>query len=196
MKHLMTLLALVVAVTAGAQESGFPYNPDANTDGFVGTEDLLIFLSDFGYDADVISCSRGEVCLLEYYSSSGYPNPLIFDVDETCTFISVPKRNTTQLIRLPVDSVADGRVIDLVITHHPLGASQYQSVFVQALINDEWDTIGGSGPNNGDGWCCCDPEPCVTHSDTHNPRLFRYMFNGSTWEPQAIDAMNISPTFD
>lgn len=190
----MTLLALVVAVTAGAQESGFPYNPDANTDGFVGTEDLLIFLSDFGYDADVISCSRGEVCLLEYWTSYGYPNPLIFDVDEACTFISAPKRPTTQLIRLPTDSVAEGRMIDVVIYHG--GWATNQSVLVQTLIDDEWQTIGGNYGSNGVPYCCCDPEPCISNYENYSAYLFRYLFNGSTWEPQAIDAMNISPTFD
>ena len=50
MKHLMTLLALVVAVTAGAQVNGFepPYNPDSNADAFIGTHDLMDLLSAFG----------------------------------------------------------------------------------------------------------------------------------------------------
>ena len=46
----MTLLALVVAVTAGAQTGlvEFPYNPDANNDDVIGTNDLLELLSLFG----------------------------------------------------------------------------------------------------------------------------------------------------
>ncbi|MFZ8837234.1 MAG: hypothetical protein ACO2XQ_09325, partial [Flavobacteriales bacterium] len=51
MKHWMTLLALVVAVTAGAQSEDpivFPFNPDANYDGILGVEDLLAMLSGFG----------------------------------------------------------------------------------------------------------------------------------------------------
>jgi len=47
----MTLLALVVAVTAGAQSEDpivFPFNPDANYDGILGVEDLLAMLSGFG----------------------------------------------------------------------------------------------------------------------------------------------------
>ena len=50
MKHLMTLLALVVAVTAGAQESNqfTPYNPDINGDLNVGSEDLLGLLTSYG----------------------------------------------------------------------------------------------------------------------------------------------------
>lgn len=56
MKHLMALLALVVAVTAGAQTYYFPHNHDANHDGFIGSEDLLSLLSEYstevGMNAD------------------------------------------------------------------------------------------------------------------------------------------------
>ena len=51
MKHSMTLLALVVAVTAGAQGTTiheYPWNPDWNNDNFVGSSDLTGFLSAFG----------------------------------------------------------------------------------------------------------------------------------------------------
>ena len=47
----MTLMALVVAVTAGAQGTTiheYPWNPDWNNDNFVGSHDLLGFLSAFG----------------------------------------------------------------------------------------------------------------------------------------------------
>lgn len=47
MKHLMTLLALVVAVTAGAQTE-WPWNPDSDSDNIIGIEDLLSVLSVFG----------------------------------------------------------------------------------------------------------------------------------------------------
>ena len=46
MKHLMTLLALVVAGTAGAQHhtTVWPYNPDVDANGYYGSNDLLGFL--------------------------------------------------------------------------------------------------------------------------------------------------------
>ena len=47
----MTLLALVVAVTAGAQGTTiheYPWNPDWDNDNFVGSSDLTGFLSAFG----------------------------------------------------------------------------------------------------------------------------------------------------
>jgi hypothetical protein len=47
MKHLMTLLALVVAVTAGAQTA---YNPDSNGDNLIGVDDLTEFLPLWGQE--------------------------------------------------------------------------------------------------------------------------------------------------
>ena len=47
MKHLMTLMALVVAVTAGAQGTTiheYPWNPDRNNDNLLESNDLLDFL--------------------------------------------------------------------------------------------------------------------------------------------------------
>ena len=43
----MTLMALVVAVTAGAQGTTiheYPWNPDSNNDNLIGVDDLLDFL--------------------------------------------------------------------------------------------------------------------------------------------------------
>ena len=51
MKHLMTLIALVVAVTAGAQGTSiyeYPWNPDSNNDTYIGSEDLMGLLSTYG----------------------------------------------------------------------------------------------------------------------------------------------------
>lgn len=51
MKHLMTLLTLVVAMTAGAQGTTiheYPWNPDWNNDNYIGSSDLTGFLSAFG----------------------------------------------------------------------------------------------------------------------------------------------------
>jgi len=51
MKHVLTLMALVVAVTAGAQGTSiheYPWNPDSNNDNLIGVDDLLDFLPVFG----------------------------------------------------------------------------------------------------------------------------------------------------
>jgi hypothetical protein len=50
MKHLMTLLALVVAVTARAQDC--TYNPDTDGDNLIGVNDVLQVLSLFGTTGD------------------------------------------------------------------------------------------------------------------------------------------------
>ena len=47
MKHLLTLALCLFSLGAMAQGS-FPYNPDANENGTVGSEDLLAFLSVYG----------------------------------------------------------------------------------------------------------------------------------------------------
>jgi len=62
MKHLMTLLALVVAVTAGAQVETpmFSYNPDSDSDGIIGIEDLLSVLSLFGGEFTVYDLTIEE----------------------------------------------------------------------------------------------------------------------------------------
>ena len=54
----MTLLALVVAVTAGAQTGlvEFPYNPDADNDDVIGTADLLALLSLYGSEFSERTC--------------------------------------------------------------------------------------------------------------------------------------------
>jgi len=51
MKHFMSLIALVVAVTAGAQGTSiyeYPWNPDSNNDTYIGSEDLMGLLSTYG----------------------------------------------------------------------------------------------------------------------------------------------------
>jgi hypothetical protein len=55
MKHLMTLLALVIAVTAGAQTYYFPHNHDSNHDGFIGVDDLMSLLSEYGSVSGLMS---------------------------------------------------------------------------------------------------------------------------------------------
>ena len=47
----MTLMALVVAVTAGAQGTTiyeYPWNPDFNNDTYIGSDDLMGLLSTYG----------------------------------------------------------------------------------------------------------------------------------------------------
>ena len=47
MKHLLTAIACFFALSVSAQ-TPVTYNPDADGDGFVGSEDLLVLLTEFG----------------------------------------------------------------------------------------------------------------------------------------------------
>ena len=49
MKHLITIISCFVVLSMGAQtDYPFPWNPDADLDGWVSTEDLLLLLTVFG----------------------------------------------------------------------------------------------------------------------------------------------------
>lgn len=76
MKHLMTLMALVVAVTAGAQTGlvEFPYNPDADNDDMIGTADLLALLSLYGseFSEEGTYLSADSTTALYYAGSFDY----------------------------------------------------------------------------------------------------------------------------
>jgi hypothetical protein len=47
MKHLLTAIACCLAV-AGSTQTPVAYNPDADGDGLIGSEDLLVFLTEYG----------------------------------------------------------------------------------------------------------------------------------------------------
>ena len=47
MKHLLTAIACCLAV-AGSAQTPVAYNPDADGDGLIGSEDLLVFLTEYG----------------------------------------------------------------------------------------------------------------------------------------------------
>ena len=57
MKHLLTLLAVLFSLVSFAQSN--IYNPDSDDDGLITSEDLLIFLSNFGNDFTPSPCNCG-----------------------------------------------------------------------------------------------------------------------------------------
>ena len=57
MKHLLTLLAVLFSLASFAQSN--IYNPDSDDDGLITSEDLLIFLSNFGNDFTPSPCNCG-----------------------------------------------------------------------------------------------------------------------------------------
>ena len=65
MKHLMTLVALLVSTAAVAQITTFPWNPDENGDQFVGLPDLLGLLTVYGQEFEnAIVAEDGESAIM------------------------------------------------------------------------------------------------------------------------------------
>ena len=91
----MTLMALVVAVTAGAQNfiHDYPWNPDWDNDNFVGSSDLTGFLSAFGsefgnppepcdYDGTPLEEWWGQAIAGDIIVDSVYFEVLLVDIAE------------------------------------------------------------------------------------------------------------------
>ena len=65
MKHLMTLVALLVSTAAVAQIPTFPWNPDENGDQFIGLPDLLGLLTVYGQEFEnAIVAEDGESAIM------------------------------------------------------------------------------------------------------------------------------------
>lgn len=65
MKHLMTLVALLVSTAVVAQIPTFPWNPDENGDQFVGLPDLLGLLTVYGQEFEnAIVADDGESAIM------------------------------------------------------------------------------------------------------------------------------------
>ena len=65
MKHLMTLVALLVSTAAVAQIPTLPWNPDENGDQFVGLPDLLGLLTVYGQEFEyAIVAEDGESAIM------------------------------------------------------------------------------------------------------------------------------------
>ena len=73
MKHLMTLVALLVSTAAVAQIPTLPWNPDGNDDQFIGMPDLLDLLTVYGQEFEnAIVAEDGESAIM-YMGDMGYP---------------------------------------------------------------------------------------------------------------------------
>ena len=75
MKHLLTAIACCLAVAGSAQSDAYPFNPDSDGDGIVGVADLLALLSDFGLEAVVETCFKGDLCEFWWSTSNQYAPP-------------------------------------------------------------------------------------------------------------------------
>ena len=66
MKHLMTLAALFVSSMAMAQIPTFPWNPDGNGDGVIGSSDLIELLTVYGQEFQNAIVSENQESALLY----------------------------------------------------------------------------------------------------------------------------------
>ena len=66
MKHLMTLAALFVSSLAMAQIPTFPWNPDGNGDGVIGSSDLIGLLTVYGQEFENAIVSENQESALVY----------------------------------------------------------------------------------------------------------------------------------
>ena len=71
----MTLMVLVVAVTAGAQVT-YPWNPDSNADEFIGFTDILDLLAVYGseFSPENIICNTDSSSAMVYLGDKNFVN--------------------------------------------------------------------------------------------------------------------------
>ena len=83
MKHLMTLVALLVSTAAVAQIPTLPWNPDGNNDQFIGLPDLLDLLTVYGQEfQNAIVAEDGESAIM-YMGDMG-----LLQCDHACENLS------------------------------------------------------------------------------------------------------------
>ena len=73
MKHLLTLLALIASMTAGAQT--YPWNPDSNADEFIGFTDILDILAVYGaeFSPENLICNSDSSSVIIYTGQLRFP---------------------------------------------------------------------------------------------------------------------------
>ena len=110
MKHLLTAIACCLAVAGSAQSDAYPFNPDADADGIIGIADLLALLADFGSEAEVETCFKGEVYRVEGWNSFYIPN-------DCGTLLVVSYHDPSQQTILAREGYEEGDVIHVTYTY-------------------------------------------------------------------------------
>ena len=73
MKHLLTLVALLISSLAMGQFPNLPYNPDDNGDGLIGVADLQTLLANYGSEfASAVVSEDGESAIV-YMGEMAFP---------------------------------------------------------------------------------------------------------------------------
>ena len=139
MKHLMTLMALVVAVTAGAQGTTiheYPWNPDSNNDNLIGVDDLLDFLPVFGdeFGNPPEPCDYDGTPLEEF--AFGIADGTII-LDSLFIEYELETESTYYVLGCP-DPVTDSLIF-----------SNSAMIYNTAISNHDWTIYGNDSYGNG-----------------------------------------------
>jgi hypothetical protein len=179
MKHLLTLAALLFGLYSGtiAQDS-WPWNVDIDGDGLVGTTDLLGFLSVFGQGVVVETCSQGDLCRCDSYDYN-VPGPVIYYPPSSCGVLYTKKTgssSTYKQIRLSPDADSSD-VVNIVQAGASANGNSYTGhISYQTLIDGSWVELFS-----------------MSHNESNDPRLLRYVFNGGYWQDAEATQQFISP---
>ena len=73
MKHVIPVMALLMAFSSNAQDFPVPYNPDGDANGLVGTPDLLSLLALFGEEFSAAVVSEDNQSAMLYMGDMSYP---------------------------------------------------------------------------------------------------------------------------
>jgi len=193
MKHLMTLLALVVAVTAGAQTA--TWNPDYNGDSIIGVDDLLGLLSAFGIES-FESESQGITIDLVYWND-GTLDHVYYDIPaNTSQILSRPSTDgTTRHYRLATDSVLIGQEIQVIIGSH-VAWSHSGSIVIEKETVEGWQGICGwwksySSYTTGCWPYDCQPANSNSNSNSSIAHFLRVKMTEDGWIPMESSFLNL-----
>ncbi|MDC3198179.1 hypothetical protein OAT89_00775 [bacterium] len=149
MKHLLTAIACCFAVAGSAQTDAYPYNPDSNGDGLIGVADLLTMLSEFGTEAQLQTCFKGDICWFD-----PWPNPVngTSYTEAGCgTLIAETASGGSayvQYVNITNDGYNEGDVLHLIHASGSYATNGTAAVF-RTAIGDNWTNVIvlGAGDN-------------------------------------------------
>jgi len=169
MKHLLTAIACCLAVAGSAQSDAYPFNPDSDGDGLIGVADLLALLSDFGMDAEVQTCFKGEIC--HFYAQQQSGVAVHQDVPATCgtiigqTFYLNSPGGTVCELDLSNEGYDEGDVLHFYL--HWYSSNVSSILRVSSIIDGVLTQFMSIG---------------YTANQIQPPSIGRAIFNGTHWE--------------
>jgi hypothetical protein len=137
MKHLLTAIACCLAVAGSAQT---PYNPDSNGDNFIGSEDVLELLSEYG--TDFFALPSGESLVNVEYNEEQCDG---FCITEFADIYVIDARLAPEDVGLVIDhhipSIADNGY------SFPMNGAEYWFIFADGDDNTSYNIdMNAEGP--------------------------------------------------